>query len=82
MIYVLGYYEEKSSKAREKKAEMVAHMAAKAAVVATPPGPVVLEKETMEIGGVLTPVRWNLMQQLWRTRFTLRMNCRWVTVLN
>ena len=61
VIYVPGYYEEKSSKAREKKAEMAAHMAARAAVVATPPGPVVLEKETVEIGGSInsSPVEFN-----------------------
>ena len=51
MIYVPGYYEEKSSKAREKKAEMVAHMAAGASSAAPPPGPAVPKRETEEIGG-------------------------------
>ena len=46
-----GYYEEKSSKAREKKAKMVAHMAARAASATPPPGLAVPKRETEEIRG-------------------------------
>ena len=51
MIYMLGYYEEKSSKAREKKAKIVAYMAARAALAAPPLSLMVPERETEEIEG-------------------------------
>ena len=44
-----GYYDEKSGKAREKKAEMAAHVAAREASVAPLPGPAMSEKEAKEI---------------------------------
>ena len=49
VIYMRGYYEEKSSKAREKKVEMAAHMAARVASAAPPPGLTVPKRETEEI---------------------------------
>uniref|UniRef100_A0A7N2M535 DUF4283 domain-containing protein n=1 Tax=Quercus lobata TaxID=97700 RepID=A0A7N2M535_QUELO len=50
VIYVPGYYEEKSSKAREKKAELAAHMATRAASVAPPLGLAVSKREVEEMG--------------------------------
>lgn len=50
VIYVPGYYEEKSSKAREKNAELAAHMAARAASIAPPLGLAVSEREAKEMG--------------------------------
>lgn len=43
VIYVPGYYEEKSNKAREKKAEMAAQATARAASATSPPSLAVLE---------------------------------------
>ena len=51
VIYVLGYYEEKNGKTREKKAEMAVHMAAKAAVATPQLGPVAPGRETEEMEG-------------------------------
>ena len=49
VIYMRGYYGEKSSKAREKKVEMAAHMVARVASAAPPPGLTVPEREIEEI---------------------------------
>nr|POF27193.1 hypothetical protein CFP56_08563 [Quercus suber] len=50
VIHVPGYYKEKSSKTRKKRAEIAAHMAARAAAATLPPKPSAPEQETKEIG--------------------------------
>ena len=64
MIYMLGYYEEKSSKAREKKAKIVAHMAARAASAAPPLSPMVPERETEEIVGSINSCSMELNAEI------------------
>ena len=64
MIYVPGYYEEKSSKAREKKAKIVAHMAARAASTAPPLSPMVPERETEEIVGSINSCSMELNAEI------------------
>ena len=46
MIYIPGYYKEKSSKAREKKAELAAYMVS----IAPPSSLAEFEKEAEEMG--------------------------------
>ena len=50
VIYVPGFYEEKSGNAMEKKAEMAAHMAAREDSVAPLPSPAMSEKKAEAIG--------------------------------
>ena len=60
MIYISGYYEEKSSKAREKKAKLAAHMAARAVSIALPSGLAEFEKEAEEIGESINSISLEL----------------------
>ena len=60
MIYVLGYNEEKNSKVREKKAEMAAHTAARAASVAPSTGLVESERDAEEVGESINSISLEL----------------------
>ena len=64
VIYVPGYNEEKNSKVREKKAEMVAHTAARAALVAPSSGLVESERDAEEVGESINSISLELNVKL------------------
>lgn len=60
VVYVLGYYEERSSKAREKKAEMAAHAAVRAASATRMPSTAEQDRDTKGSGESINSVSMEL----------------------